>query len=535
MTKTKPNVFIRGIFSTALTKLFIDAGYPIIFPSAPIQKRFNIPFRPSDNYSKDITIQDRHDKQGISIMFKKNVWDELEKDNFSDFPLSHEIQPDLIIHEARFHKNAIYRGLVIQTNKEKRFSSIRLTPEDISDGKEDDNPFQTTLGRFARGMDEAKEGIFQVTHEDFGKIRASLGSFYTIPGDLIVIVPYNSKVIISKEIKNGKHKKRLFDLGKDIQKTKKYGFIFRTAAELASDNEIREEVEKLDADLVETQKIITDFPDKIGEIYSNYRSVNILFPKGFKDEMDTIRRSITSTLPNHHFIKGDLEYANFLKKKKSHHRSRDNKSRDHRNHQEPPVINTNLLLFNYTEDLIKEIPKTTHEKVGKFFENQYYKKFLKNRAYLNINHQKLSGKNIQLTSGTIKSVSMQEGEPIRITLKRIFREGGVYDGLNTPIERGDYAIGEYEMGAWSYVSSYYSKDNELKGKYYNINTPLEVSDQGLRYFDLEIDIVENMIGKRKIIDKELLDQALSLKLISQTLYDKAIEVSEEIMNKKKNK
>ena len=40
----KPNVFIRGIYSTALTKMFIDAGYPIIFPSEPIQKRFNLDF-----------------------------------------------------------------------------------------------------------------------------------------------------------------------------------------------------------------------------------------------------------------------------------------------------------------------------------------------------------------------------------------------------------------------------------------------------------------------------------------------------------
>ena len=197
----KPNVFIRGIYSTALTRLFLDAGYNIIFPSNEIQKRFNIPFRPVDNYSKDITIQDRFDRQGISILFKKKVWESLEENNFKDFPLSQTANPNLIIYKARFHKNAIYRGLVIESNKVKNFSYIRLTPEEINnDGMEEKDNFRTTLGRYARFITDAKEGIFQVSHEDQGKIRASLGSYYTIPGDLIVINPYNTKVIISKEI-----------------------------------------------------------------------------------------------------------------------------------------------------------------------------------------------------------------------------------------------------------------------------------------------------------------------------------------------
>ena len=84
---TKPNIFIRGSYATALTSLFLDAGYPIIFPSLEIQNRFNIPFRPRDHsFSKDITIRDRLDRQGVSIMFKKAIWEKLEADNFQDFP-----------------------------------------------------------------------------------------------------------------------------------------------------------------------------------------------------------------------------------------------------------------------------------------------------------------------------------------------------------------------------------------------------------------------------------------------------------------
>ena len=166
----KPNIFIRGMYSTALTKLFIDAGYPIIFPSTEIQERFKIPFRPSDSYSKDVTIRDRLDQKGISIMFKKKVWEQLEKDEFQDFPLLQKNFPELIVFVARFQKNSIYRGLVIESNRERRFSYVRLTPEEIGkDGVEEADKFQTTVGRYARYMEEGKEGVFQVTHEDNGK------------------------------------------------------------------------------------------------------------------------------------------------------------------------------------------------------------------------------------------------------------------------------------------------------------------------------------------------------------------------------
>ncbi len=48
---------------------------------------------------------------------------------------------------------------------------------------------------------------------------------------------------------------------------------------------------------------------------------------------------------------------------------------------------------------------------------------------------------------------------------------GNYDGLDIPIEDGDYAIGIYEQGSWFAETQYYSGDNDLKGKYYNINLP----------------------------------------------------------------
>ena len=45
----------------------------------------------------------------------------------------------------------------------------------------------------------------------------------------------------------------------------------------------------------------------------------------------------------------------------------------------------------------------------------------------------------------------------------------------------------------------------------------------------EIDVAENMIGERKIIDQEYLEKTLELKIISQELFDKAFGVAENIL------
>ena len=435
--------------------------------------------------------------------------------------------PNLIVYNARFQKNSIYRGLIVKSNPQNNYSYIRLVPEDIDqNGFEEESGFSTTIGHYAHYIPDAKEGIFQVTHEDSGVIRPSLGSFFTIPGDLIVIVPYNDRVIISKEIINGRKKKQLFDLGKEIQRTKKYGYIFRTAAALASEEEILEEVDRLEEDLIQTQNIIAKYPEKIGEIFSNYHSINIIFPSQMKNFFDDLRRQMLPTIESHHIIKATQK----TKEYRRYDKYKDEKFSNEKKFERNEIKYTISDLITFTESLMYGLDKKANEKICRNYLKQYYNDFLKPRKILSIFHQKLTGKTIKLTPGSVHSVEFDSGRPSLIVLKRKLRESGLYDGLNTPIEMGDYAISKYAIGSWYYISTYYSKKNELKGRYYNINTPIELSHQGIRYIDLEIDVVENMLGERKIIDQEYLEKALELKIISQELFDKALGVASNILD-----
>lgn len=59
---------VRGIYSTALTRLLIDSGFKIDQPSAPIRERFRFTDTFEDSSQPDIEICDRPDKQGIYII-----------------------------------------------------------------------------------------------------------------------------------------------------------------------------------------------------------------------------------------------------------------------------------------------------------------------------------------------------------------------------------------------------------------------------------------------------------------------------------
>lgn len=142
-----------------------------------------------------------------------------------------------------------------------------------------------------------------------------------------------------------------------------------------------------------------------------------------------------------------------------------------------------------------------------------------------LEHIKIKGKPVRPRKGTVV-----EGKESRMVIKRSFSQGR-YDGLNLPIERGDYGLTEVQEGAWHLRHSYFSKDGKLKGEYYNINTPVELYPYGARYIDLEIDVVRRAGESPFIVDRE--DLALLVKegKIGRLLEKRAVEEAEQIVEK----
>lgn len=127
----------------------------------------------------------------------------------------------------------------------------------------------------------------------------------------------------------------------------------------------------------------------------------------------------------------------------------------------------------------------------------------------------------------------QRGEVVERTqeilvLRRNFSSAGIYDGLGLPKEAGDYGLFELPLGKWWGRRQYFRADGTFLGEIYNIHTPPELLPDGVRYVDLEVDVVHRPPEVR-IIDTEILERKVAEGLLSWALAERAKEVAEGIV------
>ncbi len=142
-----------------------------------------------------------------------------------------------------------------------------------------------------------------------------------------------------------------------------------------------------------------------------------------------------------------------------------------------------------------------------------------------IEHVRVDGKVINLGEGTLAAADAAER---RIVIRRFFR-GGRYDGLDLPIAEGDYALTECREGDMFVRHTYYSGKGVSKGVYVNINTPVELYPWGVRYIDLEIDVVRRGDGEPFVVDRERLRRITVEGFISPALEERAAQAAEQML------
>ena len=210
------------------------------------------------------------------------------------------------------------------------------------------------------------------------------------------------------------------------------------------------------------------------------------FPGVSKSYLDAIRSTVTPCLKNHHRLK-------ILLGKK---------------------------LNRYEEEL------TRFPEKKEFLENNLFADLilgpLQKGGAVRLEHVKASGKPIRPREGVL--VEIGGG---KLVLKRSFSQGR-YDGLNLPIEEGDYGLTEVREGSGYVKHSYFSRQGRLKGEYFSINTPVELYPFGARYVDLEIDVICRPGERPAIVDREELALLVKKGVIGSLLEKKAIDTAEEL-------
>jgi hypothetical protein len=213
------------------------------------------------------------------------------------------------------------------------------------------------------------------------------------------------------------------------------------------------------------------------------------FPGISKAYLDAIRSTIVPSLKNHHRLK-------ILHEKK---------------------------LSRFEEELLK------NPGIKERLENDLFAGWilapLQKAGLVRLEHIKASGKAIRPREGILV-----ESQEEKLILKRSFSQGR-YDGLNIPIEEGDYGLTEVREGAGYVKHAYFSKQGKLKGEYFSINTPVELYPFGARYIDLEIDVICRPGEKPVISDREELAVLVKKGAISTPLERKAVETAEDLVRK----
>ncbi|MCD6373796.1 MAG: DUF402 domain-containing protein, partial [Thermococcus sp.] len=217
------------------------------------------------------------------------------------------------------------------------------------------------------------------------------------------------------------------------------------------------------------------------------------FGGGAKKKLDDIRNKVVPTVPGHHQLKAydpELSFA-----------------------------------VDIAEGILAKIPNQSEKVRIGFWEALLRNKGPKKGWLFSLDHYKPDGQRMRVGPGEIVEISL---EPLKVTIKRHLKPGKFYDGLELPIEFGDYAITEIEAGKWWFVHRYYDRNGNLKGEYYNINTPVEIYPDRARYVDLEVDIVKWPDGKKEIMDKEKLTQHYEDGVISEKFYRSILRIVQEV-------
>ncbi|AEC51565.1 hypothetical protein PNA2_0649 [Pyrococcus sp. NA2] len=466
-TESEISVRIRGIYSTALTKLLLDRGFKIVQPSDVIAERLGLEKSYEDF---DVDIYDRN--HGITVVGTKV--EEIRKVFEEEFV-------DVFFRKLPYKLYGVYKGIVVK--RDDRFVYV-----DIG------NAIGTVLIEELPDATEGDEVVVQVKKHN---VLPHLSVMITIPGDYAVLIPkpigVQRHVKISRKIKDPEERERLRILGLSVN-LGEWGILWRTAAAYKEWSLLRDELIRLSkiADkLKEADKYSA--PAEIIEGRSIYE---IEFGGGAKKKLDEIRNKVVPTIEGHHQYKSyDPEF---------------------------------ILAVEVAEGILAKMPSQRSKISEGFVEGIVNSKGPKVGWIFTLNHVKPDGQVIKIGPGEVIEVATK---PLRVKIRRNLRPGKFYDGLEVPIEPGDYAITEIEAGKWWFVHRYYDKNGNLKGEFYNINTPVEIYPDKARYIDLEVDIVKWPDGKKEIIDKDKLKEHYEDGIISEKLYKSTLRIVQEVYDR----
>ncbi|MBX5321552.1 MAG: DUF402 domain-containing protein [Candidatus Bathyarchaeota archaeon] len=458
---------VRGIYTTALTRLLLENGFQIVQPSQAIKNRFGIP---DCNEPPDIKIKDRYDLQGVKAIGTAEAIAKFQS-------TVHAALEDAVTRKWNISVDGIYKGNIVGENENAVYVQI-------------ENGIVGALPKHEAPNRDKDKIIVQIQRKRMGRKTPVLTTQLKIVGNYAILVQ-KSNVGVSLQIRDIKKRAELYALGKQLS-PEDWGIIWREPAAHKSKDVLENEITAL-VRKVKTLNEKASSASASSLLVEGSYFMDVEFPYASKRKMDMLRASVTPTIDGHHFYKscgGKVSAA-----------------------------------LESAEKLLEK--GQSLGEVEELFKRQIQLEFPEEGSIVNVEHVKLSGAVFHLGQAVLEAINRGE-----IRYSRTIKADGFYDGLGVAKEAGDKAASETKPGKWYITTNYYSKDGEWKGTYININTPVEIYPNTIRYIDLEVDVCVRTNSETKILDMEKLEKAMEKGIISRTLFEKIKANAEEIAKSK---
>lgn len=462
-------VRVRGIASTALTKILVDRGYRIVQASDVIRSRFNLP---ADNSPADVTVKDGDEPDTVLVIGFYKQASMVYEDLVSTLEYVFKWKPRVGLY-------AMYRGLIKDRVDDTCIVDLGST-DGLLNGCRDNVGEYVTVSVIKTPL---KPGD-----------RALLSYDLKLVGELVAVTYGSKKLTISRHIKDPDKRSFLSAIGLSKILGSGFGLHFRSSSSYASKEEVEFEIDSLIAKMKEIVGRVRNVGSKVEEIYEGEFIGLIGLTSLAKRRLDEVRGEVFPTIIGHHSYK-------YMSRELSN------------------MVDDVELELNQKGGVVSEVSRVVRRKVVENAVNNGLVRFI---------HVKPDG-SIRLLKPGVVLKAEEIGDGVAFYVKREITSNGVYDGLGVEKRRGDVDYVFFTTDGW-FLSHNYYRENSWLGSYINVNTPPEVGVGVVKYHDLLIDIVVENDGRVEVRDQEEFEEHCSEGLISHKLCSETIKVVENVLN-----